>query len=212
MKAATMARMFEPFYTTKDLGQGTGLGLSIVYGILKQAAGHIRVYSGSGTGTRFEVLFPRAYEPEDFPDPTPVTVAAIIGSETILVVEDDEGVRQLVSAVLKRGGYEVLLAHEGNEALRICAEHESKVGLILTDLVMPGMSGPALLKSLRNIDPGIRVLCMSGYSSDALAGHGTPDPRIPFIHKPFTAPDLILKIREVLKSDAGHSTTMDAST
>ncbi|MDQ1472824.1 MAG: hypothetical protein QOJ99_4304 [Bryobacterales bacterium] len=106
----------------------------------------------------------------------------------------------------------MLLAHEANEALRISEEHGSTVGLILTDLVMPGMSGQELVKSLRNINPGIRVLCMSGYASDALAGHGTTDlVGIPFIHKPFTAPDLILKIREVLKSGAGNS-TIDANT
>jgi PAS domain S-box-containing protein len=210
MEALTIARIFEPFYTTKKSGEGTGLGLSIIYGIVKQAAGHIRVYSEPGNGTRFEILFPRTFELEKRRDLTPVRAPLPAGSETILVVEDDEGVRQLVTAALKQGGYEVMIAREGNEALRICERDGGKIGLVLTDFVMPGMSGRALVESLRKLNPAVRVLCMSGYASDALAAAGKLDPDVPFIHKPFTPLDLNVKIRDVLKSSVGEFATMQA--
>jgi PAS domain S-box-containing protein len=196
MDAATQARMFEPFYTTKELGKGTGLGLSIIYGIVQQSAGLIRVISEPGKGARFEILLPRCEEVEGRTD-LPISELPIV-SETILVVEDEPGVRQLIGTFLQNGGHKVLLARDGTEALRICEKNQGEIGLILTDMIMPGMSGPALVETLSRLNPGMRVLYMSGYAGDVVANDRGLDPGIPFIQKPFTSANLTAKIREIL--------------
>jgi PAS domain S-box-containing protein len=198
MDLTTQARIFEPFYTTKEIGKGTGLGLSVVYGIVSQNGGDIRVLSKPGQGARFEILLPRTDEPEEFAKLPIVPSVTRTGSETILLVEDDEAVRELIGTVLQNGGYEVLIARNGNEALRICEQNNGRIGLILTDMVMPGMSGRALVESIRNLNRGMRVLCMSGYVSEPIARDGRLDPETSFIQKPFTPADLIVKIGEIL--------------
>jgi PAS domain S-box-containing protein len=204
MDELTQARIFEPFFTTKAAGMGTGLGLSIVYGIVKQSSGQIRVVSQPGEGATFEILFPRSEETPQAAFQPATPSAARVESETILVVEDDPGVRQLIRAILETRGYTILIAREGNDAVRICERHVGKIGLILTDLIMPGMGGLELVESLRTINPTVRVLFMSGYagtnSNCQLA------PGAPFIQKPFSSVDLIGKIREVL--DAGIVSAM----
>lgn len=191
-------------------GKGTGLGLSIVYGIVKQSAGHIRVFSEPGKGTRFEILLPRTEQREESPDLTAAAPSdGPIASETILVVEDDLAVRRLITAVLQSGGYQVLIAADGKEALNVCGQHEGQIGLILTDLIMPGVNGFALVESLRHRHCGMKTLYMSGYAGDAL-GIGPLDPRIPFIQKPFTSVELIVKIREVLDRQIAVPATMTA--
>jgi PAS domain S-box-containing protein len=202
MDAATQARMFEPFYTTKELGKGTGLGLSIIYGIVKQSAGYIRVISEPGKGARFEILMPRTEKIERGPDLPASEVP--IASGTILVVEDEPGVRQFIGTVLQNGGYKVLLAADGNEALRICEENKGRIGLILTDMIMPGMSGPTLVESLSRLNPGMRVLYMSGYAGDALAPDRGLDAGIPFIQKPFNFVTLTGRVREILDGGVAH--------
>jgi len=200
MDATTKARIFEPFFTTKELGKGSGLGLSIVYGIVKQSGGHIRVTSRPGEGARFEILLPRSEEMEASPvrlatpsvGPTPI--------ETIMVVEDQPDLRQLIGIILEKAGHEVLLACDGPEALRICEEHKGKIGLILTDMIMPGMSGPALVESLLKSNAGVRVLYMSGYAGDMVASDRELDPKVPFIQKPFSSEKLTGRIREILDS------------
>jgi CheY-like chemotaxis protein len=208
MDAATQARIFEPFYTTRALGQGTGLGLSIVYGIVNQNAGDIRVFSEPGHGTRFEILLPRGEHIEERTgvevdaDTPAVSSKATAGSETILVVEDEATLRQLIGTVLHNEGYNVRIARDGDEALRICEQQEGKVELVLTDMVMPGMSGAAMVDSLMHLNHSLRVLYMSGYGGDAVVAARDLDPRIPFIQKPFAPEDLIGKIRDVLDDNS----------
>jgi CheY-like chemotaxis protein len=208
MDAATQARIFEPFFTTKELGKGTGLGLSIIYGIVKQSAGHIRVFSKPGQGARFEILLPFTERGEESLYPPARLSEVPTGSETILVVEDQPELRELIAAILKKAGYEVLTACDGKEALRIREEREGKIGLILTDMIMPGMSGPALVESLLELTPGIRVLYMSGYAGDMVASDHGIDPEAPLIQKPFTSVNLTEKIREVLQGTIARTQTM----
>jgi two-component system cell cycle sensor histidine kinase/response regulator CckA len=210
MDESTQARIFEPFYTTKETGKGTGLGLSIVYGIVKQSGGHIRILSKPGMGARFEILLPSARHWNESPEPTVVATERQVPSETILVVEDNPEVRELIGAVLHNQGYEVLLATDGNMALRICDEYEGTIGLILTDLIMPVMSGPTLVESLRQRNCGIRVLYMSGYAGNAVVSGGRLDSEIPFIQKPFTTASLTRKIRDILDGTATLDPTMKA--
>jgi PAS domain S-box-containing protein len=198
MDAATQARIFEPFFTTKELGKGTGLGLSIVYGIVKQSEGHIRVFSQPGQGARFEILLPLTERREEGPAPPAILAEVPAGSETILVVEDQLDLREMIGRILKRAGYEVLTAGDGKEALRIGNEREGKIGLILTDMIMPGMSGPELAEPLLKLNPGMRVLYMSGYAGDLVARDRGLDPGMPFIQKPFTSVNLTGRIREIL--------------
>jgi two-component system cell cycle sensor histidine kinase/response regulator CckA len=207
MDASTQARIFEPFYTTKELGKGTGLGLSIIYGIVKQSSGHIRVISELGQGARFEILLPRCEKMGEIREIPAACAEPTTGTETVLVVEDEPGVRQLIAKVLQNRGYDVRIARDGNEALRLCEEHEGEIGLILTDMIMPGMSGPALVESLRKLHPAMRVLYMSGYAGDVLASDRGLDPGIPFIQKPFTSVGLLTKIREVLDRAPSQSAT-----
>ncbi len=201
MDEATRARIFEPFFTTKDPGKGTGLGLSTVYGIVKQSHGFVWVDSEVGKGATFEICLPRATEPADADRPTP-TVVSSSGSETILLVEDDAGLRKLATRILEPAGYTVLGAASGKEALRLLERRGEPVDLLLSDVVMPGMSGAHLAEQLAQIRPGMKVLYMSGHASDIIVRHEVADAKVPFLQKPFTKAVLLRKVREVLDSQA----------
>jgi PAS domain S-box-containing protein len=199
MDAQTQAHIFEPFYTTKASGRGTGLGLSTVYGIVKQSGGYIWVYSEPGQGSTFKVYLPRVDEKAAETGPstkTPGTVRK--GTETILLVEDDQAVRELTEKLLVEQGYTVLLAGSAAEAERISEQHGTKLQLMLTDVVMPGMSGRDLARRIAKSAPHVRVLFMSGYTDNFIAQGGTLEPGIAFLQKPFTPAALAQKLREVL--------------
>lgn len=197
MDAATQARIFEPFFTTKDAQQGTGLGLATVYGIIKQSGGHITVYSEVGRGSCFKVYLPRDGQTPSPPasDPTPANVA---GTETILLVEDDDTVRALAQRVLAEQGYQVLPARDGEEALALCQMHAGPLHLVVTDVVMPRMSGPELAQALVARLPALHVLYVSGYMDDAIVRHGLIEASAPFLPKPYTPAMLLSRVRQVL--------------
>ena len=198
MDAGTMAHLFEPFFTTKPVGKGTGLGLSSVYGIVKQNGGDITVSSQPGRGTAFTIHLPRITKAEEIAEAVRVPPGMYRGTETVLLVEDESGVRQLTREMLARNGYSVLEAGSGPEALRISEQHPGPIDLLLTDAVMPEMSGRELAAGLTASRPGIKVIYMSGYAEDTLAHHGMMDPEMAFLQKPFTAAALGQKVREVL--------------
>ena len=162
-------------------------------------------------GARFEILFPRVEMLEESPDPTPVPSELPIGPETILIVEDDADVRELIVAILQAKGFEVLIASDGNEALRICKWHKGEVGLILADLLMPGMSEPRLIEKIGHLNPGMRILYMSGYGGDAVGAHVQLLRGIPLIRKPFTAVKLVEMVRETLDRGIAVSGTTKAA-
>jgi nitrogen-specific signal transduction histidine kinase/CheY-like chemotaxis protein len=199
MDDATRARIFEPFFTTKEPGKGTGLGLSTVYGIVKQTDGFIWVYSEVGLGTSFKIYLPRVAEVISA-KPRSSGAAPAHGTETILLVEDLEGMRVVARRMLESVGYTVLTANNGEEALRLLDQYKETVHLMLSDVVMPGMSGRDLAEQLRALRPGMKVLYMSGYTDDAVVRHGVLHEGTPFLSKPFTAIDLTRKVREVLDS------------
>ena len=199
MDEATRARIFEPFFTTKGPGKGTGLGLSTVYGIVKQSHGFIWVESEVGEGASFKIYLPRVTEGAGTDRPPP-TVVSSSGTETILLVEDSAGLRKLATRLLAPAGYTVLGAASGEEALRLLERHDAPVHLLLSDVVMPGMSGRQLAERLAQIRPGMKVLYMSGYTSDTIVRHGVLEAQAPFLNKPFTAAALLRKVREVLDS------------
>jgi two-component system cell cycle sensor histidine kinase/response regulator CckA len=201
MDAETQSHMFDPFFTTKEAGKGTGLGLSMVYGIVKQSGGNIWVYSETGKGTTFKIYLPRVTaHTEKYTHATPeLDIAA--GSETILLVEDADVVRDLAREVLEEiSGYRVLEATNAEDALQICQKHQGRIDLLLTDVVMPGGSGPEVSARVRALKPDIRVLYMSGYTDDAIVRHGVLEAGLNFIQKPFTPNGLAQKVREVLDS------------
>jgi len=198
MDAETMSRIFEPFFTTKEAGKGTGLGLATVYGIVQQNNGAIEVQSRVGHGTTFYIYLPRA---TDLGKPAPMKSAGSAGgNETILLVEDDDRVRALVSNMLRKNGYTVLLASAGDQALEIAARHRGRIHLLLTDVVMPGLSGRILSERLTAARPDTSVLYMSGYSDDAILRHGVRKAAAHFIQKPFSIDALAHKIRETLNA------------
>lgn len=206
MDEGTLARIFEPFFTTKEEGKGTGLGLSTVYGIVKQSGGHINVYSEPGIGTTFKMYFPHVEETETGISKAGVPPSEELrGSETILVVEDEDLVREMIREILEQYGYTVLEARSGGEAVDLCSRHQGTIHLMLTDVVMPGMNGMELSKRLAPVHPGMKVLFMSGYTANAIAHQGFLDPGIAFIHKPFTMASLAHKVREVLGSGSATS-------
>src|SRR6266851_3828394 len=202
MDAATQARIFEPFFTTKEKGKGTGLGLATVYGIVKQSGGWIWVYSEPGQGTTFKVYLPRVTEPAAPAAPSPARPVSVRGSETILVVEDEEVIRNLVQKVLKANGYTVLVAGTGSDAERVAGAHAGPIHLLMTDVVLPGLNGREVARRLVAQRAGIRVLFLSGYTDDAIVHHGVLDPGVAFLQKPFSPAVLGRKVREVLDSPA----------
>jgi two-component system cell cycle sensor histidine kinase/response regulator CckA len=198
MDAETQARIFEPFFTTKARGKGTGLGLATVYGIVRQSGGHIGVDSTPGRGTVFRIHLPCESDPiEGDAAPRP-TAPPQGGSETVLLVEDESLLRVLARKVLERGGYHVLAAGGGAEALDLAAQHAEPIHLLLTDVVMPDMSGRDVMQRLAPGRPEMKVLYMSGYADEAVARHGVLDPGTSFIQKPFKPDALAQKVREVL--------------
>jgi len=198
MDEATQARIFEPFFTTKEKGKGTGLGLATVYGIVKQSDGFVWVYSELGHGTTFKAYFPRVDGQPDTTGPVEATPASLHGTETVLVAEDAGGVRAVARQVLKRHGYVVLTAADGQTALDLAGEQEGPIHLLVTDVIMPEMSGRQLADRLRELRPSLKVLFVSGYTDDAVVRHGILEPGIAFLQKPFTPESLARKVREVL--------------
>jgi len=189
-------RIFEPFFTTKEKGKGTGLGLSTVYGIVKQSGGYIYVYSEPGMGATFKIYLPRIDEELEKEHTGPAELPQ--GRETILVVEDEKDVRSLIVQILRKQGYQVIEAESGAEAFDACANHEGKISLLLTDVVMPGMSGRELAEKLLSWQPEMKVLYMSGYTDDAMIRYGVLEAGMNFMQKPFSMEALAQKVRQVL--------------
>ncbi len=198
MPPETRSRLFEPFFTTKDPGKGSGLGLATVYGIVKQSEGQITVYSQPGCGTIFEIYLPRVRE-SVAPRERRLSPK---GSETILLVDDEEGVRKLVTAVLQSNGYDVLEASNGGAALAVYEKNGHKIDMVLTDIVMPQMTGFELGRELTASAPGLKILYMSGYRENTAGSTPGESPK-PFLHKPFTPDVLLAKVREVLDGGNG---------
>ncbi len=198
MDLETRSHLFEPFFTTKELGKGTGLGLSTVYGIIKQSGGYIWVDSQPDCGTSFQIFLPQAEGKSDLKESDPHSPNLLQGSETILIVEDNELVRNLTSEALKQYGYTVIEAPGGEPALKITQEYGEKIDLLLTDVVMPGLNGRELADKILSFRPGIKVLYMSGYSNNAIVQHGVLTPGLAFIEKPFSPETLAEKVRQVL--------------
>jgi len=215
MDEETQAQLFEPFFTTKEKGKGTGLGLSTAYGIVRQSGGNISVFSEPGHGTTFKIHLPNAPTSVKPGRETPSVKEHAGGTGTILVVEDEDAVRTLAKRTLGAAGYTVLTAASGSEALSTCKAHRGELNLLLTDVVMPRMSGKTLAKRLSALYPRIKVLFMSGYTDDAIVQHGVLDPGVRLISKPFTPADLTRKVQEVLSEgvtnvEDGHKPTTGA--
>lgn len=207
MSPETLTRIFEPFYTTKEVGKGTGLGLSMVYGIVKQSGGYIWVYSEPNQGTTFKIYLPRVDQPVEGTAAEKQPVNVMRGTETILLVEDDPQLRELSSLVLARCGYNVLTASTPEEGLATCEANHNDIRLLVTDVVMPRMNGRQLAERITRICPTIRVLYISGYTDNAIVHYGVLDPGLWFLPKPFTLSSLVAKVREVLDSATNSAET-----
>ena len=206
MDAETQSHIFEPFFTTKDAGKGTGLGLSTVYGIVKQSGGTIWVESAPGRGTTFEIYLPLVEKVAAGGELHPALPAPPPGgTETILVVEDEMSVRRLAAEFLGSNGHTVLEAQDGGEALQVCEEHRGPIHLLITDVVMPGMSGRELAVRLAGRRPEMKVIYMSGYTDDAIVQHGVLEEGIPFLQKPFSLDALARIVREGLEAGRGNN-------
>jgi two-component system cell cycle sensor histidine kinase/response regulator CckA len=201
MDAETASRVFEPFFTTKSVGMGSGLGLATVYGIVKRAGGFIRVDSAVARGTTFSIYLPRTLLAAEPPAPLP-PVPRPIGHERILIIEDADPVRALAATVLKRSGYDVLDVESGEAAEALFAADGFEVDLVLSDIVLKGMSGPQFAGRLRTLRPSTRVLFMSGYADDTVLAYGDVDVQRSFLQKPFTPESLTAKVRDVLDASA----------
>jgi two-component system, cell cycle sensor histidine kinase and response regulator CckA len=198
MDKETCENIFEPFFSTKG-AHGTGLGLATVYGIVKQHGGNIWVYSEPKKGTTFKIYLPISPDHAVQEPPVVETLSGSArGAETILVVEDDDQVRQLACTILENSGYQVLAAQGGSQALKMAEAHQGEIHLMLTDVIMPGMNGKEVYAKARHIHPGLRVLFMSGYTTNVIARHGILEQGIQFIQKPFSVSDLTTKIRQVM--------------
>jgi CheY-like chemotaxis protein len=203
MDQETQAHIFEPFFTTKEEGRGTGLGLATVYGIVKQSGGFIWVYSEPGRGSTFKIYLPRVEEDVAMAEPVEVPAEMAKSTETVLVVEDEGGVRSLVCETLASYGYKVLEAAGGAQALQMAEEHTEPIHLLLTDVVMPQISGKELVKRLCALHPETKVVYMSGYTDDAILRQGILEAGMSFLQKPFQQKALLLKVREALRAKSG---------
>jgi CheY-like chemotaxis protein len=198
MSEEVKSHLFEPFFTTKEPGKGTGLGLATVYGVVRQSGGDIHVHSQKDEGTTFKIYLPPVKEV--LPDPVrPQGIANLpTGDETILLVEDDESVRDLAWRVLEGQGYAVLQAGNGQEAIQVAAGHPDPIHVLVTDLIMPGMSGKVLAEQLTPTHPDLKVLYISGYTDELIAEHGILEPGVILLQKPFRPFELAHKVRQVL--------------
>jgi two-component system, cell cycle sensor histidine kinase and response regulator CckA len=199
--AETLAHIFEPFFTTKERGKGTGLGLATVYGVVKQSGGYVWVESAPGKGASFEIYLPRIEEQVTVVEPGAPVVETFSGAETVLLVEDADALRKLTHMLLEQHGYRVLVAANGAEALQLMEQKPERINLLLTDVVMPGLNGRALAERLGPLQPGLKVLYMSGYTDDAIVNHGVLESGTHLLHKPFSEESLIRKVREVLDAE-----------
>jgi CheY-like chemotaxis protein len=197
MDAETQAHLFEPFFTTKETGKGTGLGLSTVYGIVKQSEGYIWCYSEVGVGTTFKIYLPRVDE-EASPGLKLPAPRMAQGSETVLLIEDDPSLRDLLCETLEGAGYTVLVAEGGTNALQIADEYAGAIQLIVTDVIMPGLTGRQAAEKIKSARSEVEILFISGYTSEAIAKHGVLEPEARYLSKPFAPDDLLRKVRDVL--------------
>jgi CheY-like chemotaxis protein len=200
MDPAVLSRIFEPFFTTKPVGQGTGLGLATVYGIVNQSDGYVWVYSEPSRGTTFKMYFPRVDEPAQSLIQPRKEEEIVGGSETILLVEDDDALHQLIVGLLESEGYKVLPAKDGPAALALTAQYSDPIHLLLSDVIMPAMSGSELAVHLKRSRPGLGVIYMSGYTGNLIAHHGLQDSNAILLQKPFTKQSLLHLVRTVLDS------------
>ena len=196
MDAETQAHIFEPFFTTKELGKGTGLGLSTVYGVVRQSGGHVWVYSEPGHGTTFKVYLPRTGQPSPLEKPDAGVAESLSRTETILLVEDEDALRELARDLLSDNGYTVLVASRPDDAIEIARQHKGPIHLLLTDMVMPGMNGRVLAERLALIRPDMKVLFMSGYTG--FTHSSLIEKGLVFLPKPFTKRSLLKKVHDVL--------------
>ena len=198
MSEATRLRVFEPFFTTKEVGKGTGLGLAIVYGVVTQNGGTIAVDSAPGRGTTFDIFLPALEAAADRSEAPAPTALQPRGSETILLVEDDEDVRDFVQYVLRQAGYAVLTAANGPQAIALAKSHDGNIDLVLSDVIMPHMNGLNLVSHLQPLRPRMKVLHMSGYPGDSIARQGDLPAGVAFLQKPFSADQLTSTVRALL--------------
>jgi len=201
MSSETLAHIFEPFFTTKEIGKGTGLGLATVYGVVKQSGGYIWVISEIGEGASFQIFLPRVEENAAPNVARTAPAENLQGTETILLVEDADALRKLARSFLVDHGFQVIMASDGEEAVEVARNHNGRIDLLLTDVVMPGMNGRLLADRLLSKWPGLKVVFISGYTDSFIAGHGVLEPGTHLLHKPFTEDALIRKIREVLDAN-----------
>jgi two-component system, cell cycle sensor histidine kinase and response regulator CckA len=202
MNAETQAHIFEPFFTTKEKGKGTGLGLATVYGIVKQSGGFIWVYSELGKGTSFKIYLPRVGQTEDHILTPRTTTELPKGTETVLLTEDEQDVREIAREFLESAGYRVIEAKDGAEAIRLAAEHRGEIQLLVTDMVMPGMTGQELAVRLQAEHPGLNVVFMSGYSEHAATEMADADPAVRLLTKPFSRSAILRTVGEILHGPA----------